>query len=693
MTQSNKAPLTPLATRVASLGPLLRPEWRHLTPAALLEHMHTRTGVEYFPVIDPDETDRDRIDEVLANRFTFNGETHQLDSPIDWLDNPSRDLEWQILLHKFYYAVGLGLRYHRTRDPRYVDKWVSLIDSWIQRTPPGFIAADVTGRRVQNWIYSHHYFVTRHRPDRVPAELYARMLVSLHQQISFLKANLHASRNHRTLELYAIFLAGVVFPEFEDAAEWRQFSLDAIAQNVRADLLADGVQCELSTDYHHIVLRNWLCVRRLAALNNLSVPVGMDQGLIRALEFSLHAHKPDGEVPSFSDGDVRSYRELLQQGFELYGRLDMQYVASAGASGRPPATSDRAFTASGYYVMRSGWGQQRDFLDEQYLLFDAGPLGAGNHGHFDCLSFELAAFGRSLIVDPGRYTYDESGNLNWRAQFRGTAAHNTVLIDGRDQTRYEPGPKKMKVRGPAPEVEVLGWHSQGGFAHLHARSRSSEYPVVHQRVMHRVGPDYWLLSDWLEGEREHLYDLSFQLDPSGLGQVHSQSGDGTLSVITPNLLIAQAASDDITLRVEPGQVSKRYGHRCEAPMLRFRQSAARASFHTILYPYRSQAPRVAVRDVPVWSDVRNPGAAKRAHASAIRIGVGPEAVLDYWFINFDPPAVPLRFGPYQCSGSFAWIRENAFGDILDVHLANGTHLNEAATAAIQSKESDRVHRR
>ncbi len=58
--------------------------------------------------------------------------------------------------------------------------------------------------------------------------------------------------------------------------------------------------------------------------------------------------------------------------------------------------------------------------DGQYLVFDCGALGEGNHGHLDCLSFELAAFGRSLIVDPGRYTYFEGGPMNERAAFRGT---------------------------------------------------------------------------------------------------------------------------------------------------------------------------------------------------------------------------------------------------------------------------------
>ena len=60
-------------------------------------------------------------------------------------------------------------------------------------------------------------------------------------------------------------------------------------------------------------------------------------------------------------------------------------------------------------MQRSGWDRQARFL-----LLDCGPLGAGGHGHYDLLSLEVSAGGRPLIVDPGRYTYSEAGEENWR---------------------------------------------------------------------------------------------------------------------------------------------------------------------------------------------------------------------------------------------------------------------------------------
>ena len=45
-------------------------------------------------------------------------------------------------------------------------------------------------------------------------------------------------------------------------------------------------------------------VRRLAKDNDIAVPARMDHLLRKALKFSLHVHKPDGLVPSLSDGDI-----------------------------------------------------------------------------------------------------------------------------------------------------------------------------------------------------------------------------------------------------------------------------------------------------------------------------------------------------------------------------------------------------
>lgn len=652
----------------------------HACPEQLLRHFHKRRSVPYFAIADADETQPDKIDDILVNRFTFNGERHWLTERFDWLINPSSDVEWHILLHKFYYAVGLGMRYEATADARYADKWVELTDSWIEQTPPGFIAADVTGRRVQNWIYAYRYFVTHARHIHVSAEFHARFLTSLHEQVDFLVSNLAPARNHRTLELYAVFLAAVVFPEWRNAADWRDFALRELTANAMADLLPDGVHCELSTDYHHLVLRNFLCARRLAKINGISVPKELDDALVRALEFSMHVHKPDGLVPALSDGDVRDFRDLLRQGHELYGRQDFLYAATGGQAGVPPAARSALFSASGYCVLRSGWGGgSRTYSDEHYLVLDCGPLGAGNHGHFDLLSFELAAHGRTLIADPGRYTYSESGDTNWRVTFRSTAYHNTVVVDGLNQTRYVPHGTKYKVRGAAPEAELRAFESRRGFDLVHCVARSHEYPAVHERIVTMIGDEYWIVSDRLTSTKTHRYDLYFHLAAEAHRGTRVTYINATCLVTAPHLLMAQCEHDGTTIALEDGFVSPRYGVKHPAPVVRFTRQAQCAVFHSVLMPFASAPPALSLRSLPVWSD-DGVLASSEDDALCISTGCGEHALTDIWFFNAAQEEGARHFGNFRFEGNYVWLRKNAYGELVGIQASAGARLWEAGHA-------------
>lgn len=592
----------------AAAEPILAAPWRELDDAALLAHFRSPRPVHVDCIVDADECTPARLEGVLAGRFEFNGEAHDLPDPIDWRTNPSADIEWHILLHKFYYAAGLGQRFRATGDAAIVRRWCALTDGWIAQVPPGFIAADVTGRRVQNWIYALQAFVAPGGAHAAPIDpaFFRRLLESLHAQVQHLCNHLTPKRNHRTLELYAIFLAGVALPEMGAAAHWRRFALEQTVQNMQADLLADGVHCELSSDYHHLALRNWLHVRQLAVRHGEALPPAMDRLLERALEFSLHVHRPDGIVPSLSDGDARSYLALLAQGAALYGRDDMRWVATQGAHGTPPARTLARFEASGYSVLRSGWGHgPQDFAAQQHLVFDCGPLGEGNHGHFDCLSFELSAHGRPLVVDPGRHTYSEAGAVNWRVHFRGTAAHNTVCVDGRDQTRYEPRPVKdgtrhaggsvrHKVTGPAPQATLLEAVQAGrDLQLLHGRAVSSEYDAVHERVIVRLG-GVWIVSDWLRAAGEHDYAVRFQLDAAAQGRSALQA-DTQWRVDSPGLVLLQPRRAGQHAGLEAGWVSTRYGRKSAAPALVTRARGRDADFDTVLLPWHGAAPALRLR--------------------------------------------------------------------------------------------------
>ncbi len=91
----------------------------------------------------------------------------------------------------------------------------------------------------------------------------------------------------------------------------------------------------------------------------------------------------------------------------------------------------QAFPEGGYFVL----GCEFDTPSEIRVVADAGPLGYRSiaaHGHADALSFTLSAGGREFLIDPGTYAYHTQER--WRQYFRGTAAHNTLRIDGLDQS-------------------------------------------------------------------------------------------------------------------------------------------------------------------------------------------------------------------------------------------------------------------
>ena len=673
--------------------------WASLDDAALLAHFRGPRGVSYYPVADADETRPEKIDALMLGRFEFNGETHPLPDPIDWLHNPSADVEWHILLHKFYYAVGLGLAFQRSGQAACVQRWVELIDGWMRVTPCGFIAADVTGRRVQNWIYSLHLFVGHVAHDAgplIPADFHRRLLHSLHEQVEFLCANLTEKRNHRTLELYAIFLAGVVFPEMRRAAHWRAFALGQTVANLASDLLPDGVHCELSTDYHHLVLKNALNFRRLAALNGVAVPTSFDTALQRGLEFSLHVHKPDGVVPSLSDGDARSFLDLLLQGAELFGRADMRYVATQGAEGTPPRQRVVHFEIGGYSVVRSDWGDgATPFTDAQYLVFDHGPLGEGNHGHFDCLNFELAAHGRSLIVDPGRYTYSEAvtpeDGINWRVHFRGTAVHNTVCVDNKQQTSYQPKPIKPgtrhaagtlrhKISGPAPDARLVDRHLDATLDLVHGQACSHAYDARHDRCIVFVDRRYWIVSDWLRAPTAHDYCLNFQLGAPAQGQARLTQGTAW-RLESPGLLMLQPLRRGVDARLSPAWVSARYGVKQAAPALQSTQHACDADFDTVLVPWQAAQPVVELEAATVTGDGSMP-ATQVPEALRISLQLDGECVVDHWFHSRGRHASRWCVDGFEFSARWAYWRQHADGRLLRAVSHAGAQLPVALEAGV-----------
>ena len=559
-----------------------------------------RTNSTIFVQFEETYCNQEYVDDVVRGRFSFNGESYSLGRQIDWLKNPSGDIEWHILLHKFYYAPGLIRCWSQHRDLRYLMTFQHLVQSWIEQTPANFIAADVTARRLQNWAYAWYLLVESDDASHLSNSFVADLHASVTTQTRCLLKTIAPVRNHRTLELYAILVVSLAFPTLPDAPAWQEWSISELNKNMSADLRPDGVHCEQSTDYHHIVLRSFLLAAKLIKANRLE-PIrdhgGSTAVLRKALDFAMHIHRPDGKIPALSDSDSRSFVELLDWGADLFGSEDYAYVASAGQQGRKPAFTNVHFPTGGYTVFRSEWTNgsagQEPFSDARYLVLDSGPIGAGNHGHMDMLSVEVAAFGQPLIVDPGRYTYhepafDASDQFDWRHAFRSSRAHNTVTVDNLDQGRYfrsRPS-ARHKVHAPHPSARVVAKSLHTDPAWLHSVVDSPRYSPVHHRVVWFIRQQYWLILDRLVNPENtvHDYALRFQLSAAAGRGVELDRSRESVVLTSPLLVLGVTTASSCTAALEQGWISETYGYKSASPRLRVRQRAQSTAFLSVILP-------------------------------------------------------------------------------------------------------------
>ena len=539
-----------------------------------------------YCVVEHLHRDRAVAEAACAGRFSHLGVTVELGTEPDWTgaDLPADD-EWRISWSKFYAGLDLAHAFRQTGETRFLRAWERLMSSWIEQVPVGSGSSDVAARRVQNWIYAWQRFASAPAYEGLADELAERIRDGVAEQTEFVAGNLTPARNHRTLELYTLFLVPLAFPELDPDRILLDRAVGDLHENLVTDVLPDGVHCERSTHYHLLVLRTFLGVRENARRFGVQLPAGFDERLELACEFAVHCRRPDGEIPALSDSDAGSYAELIDLAASLFERPDFLFAATRGAHGTRPRRRNVSFPLGGYHVQRSGW----EGADERYLIFDCGPLGEGGHGHYDALSFEAYALGQPLVVDPGRYTYAEEPGPNWRRWFKGTAAHNTVCVDGLDQTPY----RRRKPAGPVAEAGFLGRVRRPGLDVLCGRVVSPCYDAVHTRRIVFVAGEYWLIEDRLEGERLHRYDLRFHLAPAAEGAVEMPTGATVVRAPGAALVFPTGYEP----RLEGGWFAPLYGTKLPAPVVSVAVKARSARFLTLLAPMADGArvPRLVER--------------------------------------------------------------------------------------------------
>lgn len=225
--------------------------------------------------------------------------------------------------------------------------------------------------------------------------------------------------NHQTWFNAAYATVGVAIGDAELLHAAIQAPGAGMLWQLENSVTEDGIWYEGTMAYHFYALA--AIIDTLHAVRRAGWTFTGDARLQRLWLGPLQLAYPNGQFPVINDSDPFGLqgRSAIYSFARAY--FDDPRYETAGAT--RPLTS-AALKGAGLVVLRRGAGPQA-----RCLFLDYGIHG-GDHGHPDKLNITLFTQGREWVLDPGRLTYSVPEHLTWA---RKTVAHNTLVINGRDQ--------------------------------------------------------------------------------------------------------------------------------------------------------------------------------------------------------------------------------------------------------------------
>ncbi|MFD0317797.1 heparinase II/III family protein [Streptomyces flavalbus] len=411
---------------------------------------------EFFGVARADLADPDWSYDPKTGRRTPDGYA---------FDVPYRDEEtvgdikqiWELSRHQ--YLTVLAAAYAVTGNERYAERVAAHLRSWWAANPPlrgaHWTSGIELGIRLLSWVW------VRRLLDGWPGAgaLFEENPVAWrqvwhHQRwLAAFPSRGSSANNHVIAETAGQSAAACAFGWFPESARWRDDALRSLARQLDANTFGSGLNRELATEYHGLVLELGLAAVAEADAAGVPVPVALRGTLLRMTDALAAVVDNRLRPPRQGDADdghglvvdgagTDRWGSLLATGDAVFGRLDW-WPAVTGTDVRTgllaalitptelsvprPARRPGHFADAGMTILR-GPG-------DVWCRCDGGPhgfLSIAAHAHADALSVEVRQDGVDILADPGTYCYH--GQPEWRRYFRSTLGHNTLELDGTDQS-------------------------------------------------------------------------------------------------------------------------------------------------------------------------------------------------------------------------------------------------------------------
>jgi hypothetical protein len=625
-------------------------------------------------------------------------------SEVPYLDPACGDhkIIWERNRHQ--HALALGRAFWLTGDPKYRDRFIADLESWLEANPPlrGINWASMLelALRSLSWVWALHFFASDSERDETP--WIVDLLVALDRQLAHVEHHLSyyfSPNTHLLGEATALYVAGRVLPELRRSGRWQTIGRRVLRDEIERQVAADGGHCERSAHYHRYTLDYYLLALAVARITGDPIAADFERVVARLASAARLLCDDRGRAPQLGDDDggllapfggraADDWRDTLAIASATTSRPDLAVGAVPeeafwwlGPNAAPSAESaddghvwraralvsvpSAALPDTGYYISRSPRGD--------HLVIDAGPHGYqnGGHAHADALSLTSTVAGVPLLIDCGTGCYTIDPDL--RDRLRSTALHNTLVVDGRSQSI---------PRGPFHWSHVATgsagrWRTNEGFDYF-AGQHDGYRPLVHRRHVLALHGDLLVVADLVSGDDAGIHTAAvhwhieprWQVNADARGAVLTHGGD-RVELIVPHGTV-ESFTGDVASGL--GWYAPVYGRLEPATTLRVTHEGAAPIWMVSVFGLESGNALRSVDIVPVWAE-----AGTLCHSIGLRIV--REASIDQLLIAepaADHPAAARRLAELETDARMLFVRTAADLRIARVAMVDGSYVRSAS---------------
>ncbi|SGY90629.1 Heparinase II/III family protein [Moritella viscosa] len=503
-----------------------------------------------------------KADKIIQHKLSyFDLQEQHLETPINWhkdhatgqqtsraaimsvnyrdiSKNGDCKLVWEPNRHHQF--VVLARAYKITGEIKYAQSVVTQLTSWLDANPYGYgmnwKSPLELGIRMINWVWAIDLILDS---GLFAGNFKTQVLNSVYlhcRDVSSKFSQGSSANNHLVGEAAGVYIASSYFSMLKNANHWRHKSKHVLETEIQAQTFADGCSKEHGFSYQFFVFQLYLfssqvgywqkdnfssvyqdTLNKLAAFIALiaqggeNYPMVGDQDDGYALDLGNHVHDInalcDLAAHLYDNQIFRiNYRNPCESAFWLFNqRIEREHKVLQEV----PDLISRKFPESSYFLLQTGSVNNNDQVS---ILFDCAELGYTSiaaHGHADALSLVMRLNGKDLFVDTG--TYDYYSFPRWRNQFRKTQAHNTLEIDGLDQSVMT-GPFMWEQHAQAQCTLWNPTKSGGQVAGFHNGYQRLSSPLIHERHLDlNTQRNRLAITDKIQSQGNHNIALYFHL--------------------------------------------------------------------------------------------------------------------------------------------------------------------------------------